>query len=309
MDVAAELARFGPAAPPSVVSVEDARAYCRHLAESHYENFTVISRLFPRRLHQHLCNVYAYCRWADDLADEAGQGSGARRRESAAELLNWWERELEAAYEAEATHPVYVALKETIRRFELPKEPLADLLVAFRRDQVQTRYETLDELLTYCEKSANPVGRIVLHLGRAVDDENVRLSDSICTGLQLANFWQDVKRDYEKGRIYIPQENCLRHGWNKARFEAGNCDVAFRELLGPLVDDTENRLLAGQPLIGRVGRDLRLPVRLFIGGGRAVLAAIRRTDYDVWSRRPVVGRLTKLRLLVAALLLTNWWRG
>jgi squalene synthase HpnC len=321
MDLAAELAEFGPTGPRAIVSPDEARAYCRRLAESHYENFTVISRLFPRHLHQHLCNVYAYCRWADDLADESsevrvrgsvgvdrGQGTGDREQ-SAAILLDWWERQLAAAYVGEASHPVFVALRETIYEYELPKKPLADLLVAFRRDQVQTRYETLEELLTYCEKSANPVGRIVLHLGRAVDDENVRLSDSICTGLQLANFWQDVRRDYEMGRIYIPQENCRRQGWDEPRFAAGRCDAAFQELMKPLVDDAESRLLAGQPLVDRVGRDLRLPVRLFIGGGRAVLAAIRRSDYDVWSRRPVVGRLTKLRLLVAALLSTNWWRG
>jgi squalene synthase HpnC len=334
MDLAAELARFGPAASSAVFSAEEARAYCRRLAESHYENFTVASRFFPRHLHQHFCNVYAYCRWADDLADEGagdrGQGSGVRGQgtgvggqksevrgqrsgyavgTSAVELLEWWEGQLEAAYAGEARHPVFVALVETIEEVAVPKESLADLLVAFQRDQVQTRYETLAELLTYCQKSANPVGRIVLHLGRAIDDENVRLSDSICTGLQLANFWQDVRRDYESGRIYIPQENCRRHGWDEARFAAGRCDAAFREMMRPLVEDAESRLLAGQPLVGRVGRDLRLPVRLFIGGGLAVLAAIKRSDYDVWSRRPVVGRLTKLRLVVAALLSTNWWRG
>jgi squalene synthase HpnC len=294
-------------------SLQEARAYCRRLAESHYENFTVASRLFPVHLRQHLCNVYAYCRWADDLADEGSgvrsQGSGVRGQESADVLLDWWEGELEAAYAGEARHPVFVALRETIREFELPKRPLADLLAAFRRDQVQTRYETLEELLTYCEKSANPVGRIVLHLGRAVNEENERLSDSICTGLQLANFWQDVGRDYALGRIYIPQEHCRRHGWDEARFAAGQCDPAFRELLRPLVEEAEKMLRAGKPLVDRAGRDLALPVRLFIGGGLAVLAAIRRTDYDVWSRRPVVGRLTKLRLLVTALLSSKWWRG
>src|SRR4051794_3435276 len=264
MDLAAELARLGPAARAPCFSLESARAYCRRLAESHYENFTVVSRLFPRHLHQHFCNVYAYCRWADDLADEGDRGSEVEDRESAAVLLGWWEEQLEAAYAGKARHPVFVALRETIGESGLPKEPLTDLLIAFRRDQLQARYETLAELLTYCEKSANPVGRIVLHLGQAADDENVRLSDSICTGLQLANFWQDVRRDYESGRIYIPQENCRRHGWDESRFAAGRCDGAFREMMWPLVEDAESRLLAGQPLVGRVGRDLRLPVRLFI---------------------------------------------
>jgi len=295
-----------------VISVEEARAYCRRLAETHYENFTVASRVFPRHLRQHLSNVYAYCRWADDLADETIHSTGhAPRDESVSQsemhtmLLDWWEQQLDAAYAGDAVHPVFIALRETIREFELPKQPLADLLIAFRRDQVQTRYETLNELLSYCEKSANPVGRIVLCLGRAASAENMRLSDLICTGLQLANFWQDVKRDFDRGRIYIPQEGCRRHGWDEARFAAGQCDAGFRELLRPLVAEAETMLRAGQPL---VGRDLALPVRLFIGGGLAILAAIKRSDYDVWSRRPTVGRLTKLRLLATAALSTTWWR-
>jgi squalene synthase HpnC len=224
-------------------------------------------------------------------------------------LLDWWEGELDAAYSGEARHPVFIALKETIREFDLPREPLADLLMAFRRDQVQTRYETLEDLLTYCEKSANPVGRIVLCLGRASGDENLKLSDSICTGLQLANFWQDVRRDYEKGRVYIPQEVCRRHGWDEGRFAAGKCDEAFREILRPLVAGADEMLVAGLPLVERVGRDLRIPVRLFLDGGRAILAAIRRREYDVWSRRPTVGRLAKMRILATAVLRSNGWRG
>jgi squalene synthase HpnC len=303
MDLAAELARFGPDATPQAISLEEARAYCRQLAQTHYENFTVVSRLFPRHLDQHLCNVYAYCRWADDLADEPLHGV------SPTMLLDWWERQLDAAYGGQAVHPVFVALRETIREFELPRQPLSDLLVAFRRDQVQTRYETLADLLTYCEKSANPVGRIVLALGRVLDAENARLSDSICTGLQLANFWQDVSRDYARGRIYVPQECLQTHGWGEEQFAAGRCDAAFREMLQPLVAQADVLLVAGYPLIERAGRDLTLPVRLFISGGRAVLAAIQRSGYDVWSRRPTVGRLTKLRLMATALLQSTRWRG
>jgi squalene synthase HpnC len=303
MDLAAELARFGPTATPLKVSPAEARAYCRRLARTHYENFTVASRLFPRHVRQHLCNVYAYCRWADDLADE---------RVGAAEpkmLLNWWERQLDGVYAGEANHPVFVALRETIHEFDVPRQPLADLLVAFRRDQIQARYETLADLLTYCEKSANPVGRIVLCMGRASTPENVALSDFVCTGLQLANFWQDVKRDYARGRIYIPQQFCRLYGWNEPRFAAGKCDAAFRQMLAVLVEQADALLVAGQPLIERAGRDLELPIRLFIGGGRAVLAAIQRSGYDVWSRRPTVGRLTKLRLVAAALWQSARWRG
>lgn len=299
MDLAAELARFGPAAPPADVTLDQARRYCRHLALTHYENFSVASRLVPQHLRQHFCNVYAYCRWADDLADEANLAQHSLT------LLDWWQRQLDALFAGEvATHPVFLALAETVREFDLPRQPLADLLVAFRRDQRQTRYETLAELMTYCENSANPVGRIVLRLGRSFDGENARLSDSICTGLQLANFWQDVKRDYQRGRIYVPQEICRRHGWNESRFAAGRVDNAFRDLLRPLVDQAEELLLAGRPLADRVSRDLRQAVRLFLGGGQAVLAAIRRCRYDVWSRRPTVGRLAKLALVASA-----WWRG
>jgi squalene synthase HpnC len=294
MDLAAELARYGPegsSSPPSLVEAEE---YCRRLARSHYENFTVASGLFPRHLRQHLCNVYAYCRWADDLADEAGEASRSLA------LLDWWERQLDAMYERQASHPVFVALAKTVQEFKLDRQPLVDLLVAFRRDQSQTRYETLDELLDYCRYSANPVGRIVLTLGRSAHDENGVLSDQICTGLQLANFCQDVRRDFVRGRIYLPQELCRRHGWDETKFAALKCDEDFRTLLKQLVDRADELLLAGRPLAEQVARDLRLPVRVFLAGGRAVLAAIRRSRYDVWTSRPTVGRWTKLWLLAQA---------
>jgi squalene synthase HpnC len=296
MNLSAELAHYGPKSAGPPPSLDEARAYCRRLAHGHYENFTVVSRLFPRHLRPHLCHVYAYCRWADDLADEPVAGHAPLA------LLDWWEGELDRMFAGKVTHPVFIALSETIKTFDLPRQPLADLLAAFRRDQTQNRYETLDDLLTYCAKSANPVGRMVLALSRVATDENVRLSDSICTGLQLANFWQDVRRDYMRGRIYVPQNVCRAHGWDENRFAAGKCDGAFRKLLADLVETADEFLRRGTPLIQNVGRDLRLPVRTFISGGQAVLAAIRRADYDVWSRRPTVSRLTKLRLLVTALL-------
>lgn len=294
MDLAAELTQYGPAASPRSISRDEARDYCRRLATTHYENFTVASRLFPRHLFQPLCNVYAYCRWADDLADESPTP------DSALELLEWWQQQLDATYAGQASHPVFVALRETIVAFHLPREPLADLLVAFRRDQRQNRYATLTDLLSYCEKSANPVGRIVLCLGNSASPENQRLSDSICTGLQLANFWQDVKRDYDRGRIYIPQDSWQMAGWDESRFAASRFDASFRQMLKPLVADAHDRLTAGRPLVQQVHLDLRLPVRLFIGGGLAILAAIRQNGYDVWSRRPKVTPLAKLRLLAAA---------
>jgi len=280
------------------MTLDEARDYCRRLARGHYENFTVVSWLFPRRLHQHLANVYAYCRWADDLADEVGDQAQSLR------LLDWWESQLDAMYAGETRHPVFVAISQTVREFGLSRQPLADLLVAFRRDQVQTRYKTLANLLSYCEKSANPVGRVVLCLGRAETDENIVCSDSICTALQLANFCQDVRRDWERGRIYLPQADCFQHGWDESRFVEGRCNDNFRNLLRPLVEDAERRLDFGEPLADRVPQELRLPVRSFVAGGRAILAAIRRERYDVWSSRPTVGRLSKLALLAQA-----WWSG
>jgi len=316
MDLRAELAIWGPDSPPRTMTLDAARQYCRHLAQGHYENFTVVSWLFPRPLRQHLANVYAYCRWADDLADEVADAAAPQRdagtpqrafptaQAESLRLLNWWESQLDAMYAGQTQHPVFVALAQTVREFSLSRQPLADLLVAFRRDQKQTRYETLADLLTYCEKSANPVGRIVLSLGLALDEEHLAQSDSICTGLQLANFWQDVRRDYERGRIYLPQTACRERGWDESRFAAGRCDDDFRKLLRPLVDDAEARLLQGESLANGVPRDLKMPVRLFVAGGRAILAAIRRERYDVWSSRPTVGRLRKLALMAQA-----WWSG
>jgi squalene synthase HpnC len=297
MDLSLELSRYGPdsALRPTL---EESQEYCRALARSHYENFTVVSRLWPPHLHQHLCNVYAYCRWADDLADETHDAR------SSLALLDWWEQSLRNAREGKATHPVFVSLRETIREHDIPAEPFLDLLTAFRRDQVQSRYATEAELLDYCRYSANPVGRIVLRLGGSFDEENARLSDSICTGLQLANFAQDVKRDFDNSRIYIPLDECDRHQVSADELGSGPSD-GKRKLLALQSDRARRYLLAGEPLVGRVSADLRLPVRLFIDGGLAIVRAIERQGYDVWTRRPTIGRLQKLQLLMRGFLRTK----
>ena len=297
----AELTRLGPEAPAADgISLLEAQAYCRRLAGRHYENFTVASWLLPRGLRPHFHSIYAYCRWADDLADETG---GGRR---SLELLDWWQAQLDACFDAcsdvQPHHPVFVALRETIGEFDIPQQPFADLLEAFGRDQRQTRYETFDELLDYCRCSAHPVGRLVLYLGRCCDEANARLSDSVCTGLQLANFWQDVARDWRIGRIYLPADILRKAGYDEAMFERRLANAAFREMLAGEVDRAEKFLREGQPLIKRVPRPLRLDVALFIAGGLAVLDAIRRVDYDVWSVRPTVSRAGKLKLL-----LHTWW--
>lgn len=247
-------------------------------------------------MRQHFYNVYAYCRWADDLADET---TGP---EQSLALLDWWEGELEACYRGETRHPVFLALAETIREFAIPPEPFRDLLVAFRQDQRVIRYDTCDELLAYCRYSANPVGRLVLYLGHCSDPERVALSDAICTGLQLANFWQDVARDYARGRIYLPRADRERCGCHEAMIARGEVTPAFRQVLAAKVDEAQGWLLRGQPLVAMVPRPLQVDIALFVQGGLAILEAIRRQDYDVLSSRPVVSKLQKLRLLARC-----WW--
>ena len=289
---AAELELYGPkAVQPKGLSAAQSRRYCRQLARRHYENFTVASWLLPRRLKEHFYHVYAYCRWADDLADETGDPAASLT------LLDWWEDQLRECYRGRTRHPVFVALSETIDRFQIPAEPFADLLVAFRQDQRVTRYETFDDLLRYCRYSANPVGRLVLCLGRCHDAERAGPADAICTGLQLANFWQDVAADWDRGRIYLPRADRDRWGYDESMFTQRLANQPFRRLMAAEVDEAERWLRRGLPLVGMVPRELRLDVALFLHGGLAILEAIRRADYDVWSRRPVVSKPAKLRLL------------
>ncbi len=294
-----DLKRYGlRAAQSPPPSLRQSRRYCRRLARRRYENFTAVSRLLPRRLRQHFSNVYAYCRWADDLADETGDP----KRSLA--LLGWWEKQLRECYRGRTTHPVFIALAETIRRFDVPLDPFLDLLVAFRQDQQITRYETIEQLLEYCRWSANPVGRLVLYLGECHTPDRVRLADSICTGLQLANFCQDVAQDWRRGRIYLPQVDCRRFGYDEAMFARGECNDAFRQLLAVHVDQVEGFLRAGPELSAKMPAGMRLPVSLFAAGGLAILEAIRKQNYDVWSHRPTISRPEKLRLVARC-----WWKS
>ena len=294
----AELVQYGPGSDSAgEVSLVDARAYCRRLAQTHYENFTVASWLLPAQLRPHFHAIYAYCRWSDDLADETVGGEESLR------LLDWWEAQLEDCFRGVATHPVFVALGPTIREFDIPIDPFRNLLTAFRQDQYCKRYETFNDLLGYCRNSANPVGRLVLYLGRCHDEGRGRLADSICTGLQLANFWQDVARDYDRGRIYLPQESCRRFGYDEVMFARHEFNPQFRKLLESEVDRAETYLRAGRELVAQVPRRLRIDVQLFIEGGLTITGAIRRIHFNVWGRRPVVSKAAKMRLLVSA-----WWQ-
>ncbi|MCS6852138.1 MAG: squalene synthase HpnC [Gemmataceae bacterium] len=293
-DFVAELHRYGPESTVAPPPLAWARRYCRRLAESHYENFTVASLLLPRRLLPHFHAVYAYCRWADDLGDETGGGTRALT------LLAWWREELHRCYAGQPRHPVMVALADTIRRFAIPPEPFLDLLVAFEQDQRIKRYRTFEQLLEYCRYSANPVGHLVLYLCRCYDAERAALADCICTGLQLANFWQDVRRDFDIGRVYLPDDHRQRFGYDDDDLRARRCTPAFVELMRFEVAQTRALFYRGMPLVDRVPAEVRLDIELFLRGGLAILEKIERIGYDVWTTRPVLSRWEKAALVARA---------
>ena len=289
------------ALPELTPSVAEARRYCEWLARTHYENFPVATALLPGRLRPHFYSVYAYCRWADDLGDETNDPVRSLR------LLDRWEEEMDACYEGCPRHPVFVALRETIEQCQVPREPFRDLITAFRLDQTKTRYETFAKLLEYCRYSANPVGRLVLYVCGYGEPELQRLSDAICTGLQLANFWQDVRRDYQMGRIYIPRDDMARHGYTEEDLAAFRYDERFRSLLGELVGRTRGLFERGLPLVSRVDRRLAMDIELFRRGGLKVLRLIERQNYDVLSRRPELDK-TRMALLLGEVVWEQIWR-
>jgi len=275
---------------------EEARAYTRWLATHHYENFNVVSWLLPKDLHQHFYNVYAYCRWADDLGDEVPDPARSL------ELLNWWEHELDACYEGKPSHPVFVALRETVLAKDIPKQPFADLLKAFRQDQTVKRYPNWDAVLTYCVYSANPVGRLVLYLCGYRDEQRQKLSDATCTALQLANFWQDVSRDLEKGRIYIPLDAAAAHGLSESDIVGRRFDDRYVHLMQDLLKRTRELFAEGLPLARMVDARLSVDLEMFSRGGLAVLDAIEAAGYDTLHTRPSISKRKQAGLLGRALI-------
>jgi squalene synthase HpnC len=273
----------------------EASQYTHWLANYHYENFHVVSFLLPKHLHQDFYNVYSYCRWADDLGDEIGDTQESVR------LLEWWQGELDRMYAGETRHPVFVALQGTVEKFGIPRQPLADLIRAFIQDQTVTRYQDWAGVVDYCVYSANPVGRLVLYLCGYSDAERQRLSDATCTGLQLANFWQDVTVDQLKDRVYLPLDLLAKHNYTVEEMFAHRFDARFREAMREAVEYARGYFLKGLPLARMVNKRLSVDLELFSRGGMCILDKISKMGYDVLSQRPKISKAERVRLLVGTL--------
>jgi squalene synthase HpnC len=291
-------------APPEYLTplerptLAEAQAWCHQLATSHYENFHVATFFLPRKVRPHFESIYAYCRVADDLGDEVADPAIALR------LLDAWGSMLDECYDTpeRSTHPVFVALHETIRECGVPRQLFADLLHAFRMDQVKPTYDTWDELLVYSHYSANPVGRLVLWVCGYKEESLALLSDKVCTALQLANFWQDVVEDAERGRRYIPAEDMLRFGVEEGQLAGRVFTPEFRDMIESLVVRTREMLHEGGAVSSHVDKELAVTLDLFRKGGEAILDGITAEGFDVLRGRPVVTRVKKLLLLASALL-------
>lgn len=291
----ADLAKWGPDNPPSACDLPFALNHCRVIARSHYENFTVVSWFLPKTLRQDFYNFYAYCRYSDDIADEVEE----HRR---LPLLTWWHQQLSLCYSGRPVHPVMLALQQTIERHQIPVTHLEDLLSAFRQDQSVLRYNNDAELLDYCNRSANPVGRIILRFAKADDATNIQLSDWICSGLQLANFCQDMSRDAANGRIYAPRDLWLKHDVTEAMILESKCTPQLQSLLADWVRTSRDYFNKGIELVERVPKWLAIDVDLFVRGGQAILHSIEAQKCDVWTSRPTLSKSKKFGLLLQSLM-------
>jgi squalene synthase HpnC len=282
-----------PAVRPSLA---EAQEWCRHLAITHYENFHVATFFLPASLRPHFYSVYAFCRTSDDLGDEVADTATATR------LLGQWRTMLQQCFDhpAQSRHPVYVALQPTIQQCKLPIAPFDDLISAFEQDQVYTHHESLATLEHYSRYSANPVGRLVLLVSGYRSEELMQLSDEICTGLQLANFYQDVVEDWARGRRYIPADAMQRFGVTDEQIANRRFDANFRAMMEFLVADARVRIQRGSRIVTLVNRDLATSLSLFVKGGLSILDAIAAQDYDTLRSRPVVTKTKKLSLLAGA---------
>jgi squalene synthase HpnC len=298
--IVAQYALLG--APPEYLTplerptLGEAQAWCRNLASTHYENFHVATFFLPRKVRPHFESIYAYCRVADDLGDEVADPAVATR------LLDTWGSMLDECYDTpeRSMHPVFVALHETIREYNPPRQLFLDLLHAFRMDQVKTEYQSWQELLEYSHYSANPVGRLVLWVCGYREESLGLLSDKVCTALQLANFWQDVVEDAERGRRYVPADAMLLYGVDEGQIEGRVFTPEFRAMVESLVTRTREMLLEGGSISEHVDRELAVTLDLFRKGGEAILDGITAQGFDVLRGRPVVTKTKKLSLLLNA---------
>lgn len=280
-------------AAPREPTIDEAFAYCRARVKAHYENFPV-GLFVPREKRRYVYALYAFARAADDFADEP-ECEGTRR-----ERLAEWQARLDETYEGRPEGPIFVGLGETIRRLDIPKSLLDDLLSAFRQDTVKQRYASWEELLDYCERSANPIGRLVLLVFGYKDPSFVPLSDAICTALQLANHWQDLGIDAARDRLYVPADAMARHGVSDTHLRERRADTRFKGLMAELVERTRRMFEVGRPLCDRVGKDVRFELRLTWLGGTAILDRIESAGYDVFRKRPRHSRAAKLALALQA---------
>jgi squalene synthase HpnC len=277
-------------------SLDDAFRYCERLTRRHYENFPVASLFIPADKRKHVSALYAFARIADDVADEPGMTPAERM-----DALNDWGDQLVDCYHGRTRHPVFVALSNTVERFEIPIELFQRLLTAFRSDVTTHRYETFDDVLAYCRNSADPVGRLVLLLFNYRSERMMQHADAICTALQLTNFWQDLSIDLEKNRLYVPLADLQRFGYHEEELFARRTTVEFRYLMASLVDRTEHLFRRGKPLLEMVGRDLRFELRLTWRGGMRILRKIKQQQYNVFAKRPVLTFRDTM-----ALVLSSW---
>ena len=309
-----------------VLNDQQASDYVRQLAKQQYENFTVVSWFLPKRLRADFGHIYAFCRWADDLGDETGDHQESLR------LLDWWQHELDLCYQGKPRHPVFVALRQTIERHDIPRQPFDDLINAFVQDQTVTRYDDWQQVLDYCKRSADPVGRLVLYMAGHRDPAMQQLSDATCTGLQLANFWQDVRRDVlERDRVYLPRDVAASHELDidlmakairqdeAVRQQAVKCRACpdspamhamkapFAATMRELVERTWPMFHKGRELWPMLEPDIRLDIKLFTWGGESVLTMIQRNHYDTLTSRPSVSAWRKAGLMLRGLL--GKWTG
>jgi phytoene synthase len=316
------MASSPPARRPSdEPSLDRSYAVCARFARDHYENFPVASRLLPAAMRPHVAAVYAFARVADDFADE-----GDRPDEERLALLDAWRSCLRGeAVEAGVvpgtagagqnsgavgwpaeTAEVFTALRATIRSCDLPRSLFEDLLSAFRQDVTTRRYASWPDVLDYCRRSANPVGRLVLRIAGHRDEALDRSSDAVCTALQLTNFWQDLERDWAKGRLYLPLDACARAGARFEDLDARHLSVAWREVLRQAGGMTADLFEEGRLVCSRVGGRLGMELRLTWLGGRRILERLQQIDYDVFNRRPTLGP-ADLPVLLGRL--AAWRRG